>query len=37
MPGGEWILVMRSDSEEALQVDAMLPRTTVIYIGAEGE
>jgi maltooligosyltrehalose trehalohydrolase len=33
MPRGEWNLLMRSDSDEALQVDAMPPRTTFIYIG----
>ena len=33
MPGGDWALVMRSDSGEALQVDAMPPRTTFIFIG----
>jgi maltooligosyltrehalose trehalohydrolase len=33
MPGGEWNLVMRSDSAEARRVDAMPPRTTFIYIG----
>jgi hypothetical protein len=33
MPDGEWRLVMRSDSGEALEVDAMPPRTTFIYIG----
>lgn len=39
MPGGEWKLVMRSDSGQAQQVDqtpqmdAMPPRTTFIYIG----
>jgi hypothetical protein len=39
MPDGEWNLVMRSDSgqallvDQALQVDAMPARTTFIYIG----
>ena len=33
MPRGEWNLLMRSDSDEALPVDAMPPRTTFIYIG----
>jgi len=33
MPGGEWNLVMRSDSGQALYSDAMPPRTTFIYIG----
>jgi maltooligosyltrehalose trehalohydrolase len=32
-PDGEWNLVMRSDMEQALQADAMPPRTTFIYIG----
>jgi hypothetical protein len=33
MPGGEWNLVMRSDSGQPLYSDAMPPRTTFIYIG----
>ena len=33
LPGGEWNLLMRSDSGQALQGDAMPPRTTFIYIG----
>jgi maltooligosyltrehalose trehalohydrolase len=33
MPGGEWNLVMRSDSGHALEGDAMPPRSTFIYIG----
>jgi maltooligosyltrehalose trehalohydrolase len=33
MPRGEWNLLMRSDSGEALQVGAMPARTTFIYIG----
>jgi hypothetical protein len=33
MPDGEWRMVMRSDSGEALEVDVMPPRTTFIYIG----
>jgi len=39
MPDGEWNLVMRSDSgqallvDQALQVDAMPARTTFIYVG----
>jgi maltooligosyltrehalose trehalohydrolase len=33
MPRGEWNLLMRSDSDEALQVDVMPRRTTFIYIG----
>ena len=33
MPRGEWKLLMRSDSREALQVAAMPPRATFIYIG----
>ena len=37
LPVGEWNLVLRSDLNEALQADAMPPRTTFIYIGAEGE
>jgi hypothetical protein len=32
MPGGEWKLAMRSDSDQALEV-AMPLRTTFIYIG----
>jgi maltooligosyltrehalose trehalohydrolase len=33
MPAGEWNLVMRSDSGQALEGDAMPPRTTFVYIG----
>jgi maltooligosyltrehalose trehalohydrolase len=32
-PGGEWKLVLRSDSTEAQTSDAMSPRSTLIYIG----
>ncbi|MEO7208748.1 MAG: malto-oligosyltrehalose trehalohydrolase [Steroidobacteraceae bacterium] len=34
MPGGEWNLVMRSDSGQALWTDALPPKTTFIYIGS---
>ena len=37
MPRGEWKLLMRSDSREALQAAAMPPRTTFIHIGVESE
>jgi maltooligosyltrehalose trehalohydrolase len=33
LPGGEWNLLMRSDSDQVLRVDAMPARTTFIYIG----
>jgi maltooligosyltrehalose trehalohydrolase len=33
MPEGEWNLVLRSDSPDALQTDEMPARTTFIYIG----
>jgi maltooligosyltrehalose trehalohydrolase len=33
MPEGEWRLVMRSDSDEALDAESMPARTTFIYIG----
>jgi maltooligosyltrehalose trehalohydrolase len=33
MPGGEWKLAMRSDSNQALETEAMPPKTTFIYIG----
>jgi maltooligosyltrehalose trehalohydrolase len=33
MPDGEWNLLLRSDSREALESDAMPPRATFIYIG----
>ena len=33
MPRGEWQLLMRSDSREALQAAVMPPRTTFIHIG----
>ncbi len=33
LPVGEWNLVLRSDLNEALQADAMPPRTTFIHIG----
>jgi maltooligosyltrehalose trehalohydrolase len=33
MPEGEWQLMLRSDSRDALPGDAMPPRTTFIYIG----
>ena len=34
MPGGEWNLLMRSDSGQALEEEAMPPRTVFIYIGS---
>ena len=33
MPGGEWKLLMRSDSDQALMAEAMPPKTTFIFIG----
>jgi hypothetical protein len=33
MPAGDWNLVLRSDSREALAADDMPPRTTFIFIG----
>jgi maltooligosyltrehalose trehalohydrolase len=33
MPVGEWNLLMRSDSDQAIKGDTMPPRTTFIYIG----
>jgi maltooligosyltrehalose trehalohydrolase len=33
MPEGEWNMVLRSDSRDAHNSDAMPPRTTFIYIG----
>jgi maltooligosyltrehalose trehalohydrolase len=33
MPRGEWNLLMRSDSDQALEAEAMPPKTTFIYIG----
>jgi maltooligosyltrehalose trehalohydrolase len=33
MPNGEWKLFMRSDSEQALEAEAMPRKTTFIYIG----
>jgi maltooligosyltrehalose trehalohydrolase len=34
MPDGDWQLVMRSDSGQALEAEAVAPKSTFIYIGS---